>query len=221
MYFNILPDIEYANKPTQFPFSEADFVVAKNFFKRYQIDEKIFSYSVFFNKYVITDDDRLDLLAERYYGDPFYDWVIILTNNMVNGLYDWPLDNESFNAKMDAMMEDPYTTIHHYETKEILAGYKLDDIDVVALKGGLVVSEEFYDGEFTYWNGATHISIPGNQASYPVTIYEHEMNLNEKKREIYILKNKYLRSFVSSFKKENQYSNSSDFVSSKLKRTSI
>lgn len=221
MYFNILPDIQYSNKPIQFPFSEVDYVNAKNFFKRYVLDEKKFSYSVFFNKYTIKDSDRLDLIAERYYGDGLYDWVIILTNNMINGIYDWPLDTESFSAKMDAMMVDPYSTIHHYETKELKAGYQLDGIDVIALKGGITVSEEFYNGEFKYWNGVTHLSIAGSEVSFPVTIFEHEQNENEKKREIYILKNRYLESFVNAFKKESLYTQSSDFISNKLKGTSI
>ena len=221
MYFNILPNIEYSNKPIQFPFSESDYVAAKNFFKRFELDESTFAYTVFFNEYTIQDSDRLDLLAEKYYGDPFYDWVIILTNNMINGIYDWPLDNESLSAKLDTMMADPYTTIHHYETKELKSGYQLDGIDVIALKANIVVGEEFFNGQFTYWNGATHISVPGNEVSYPVTIFEHEQNENEKKRKIYILKSRYLNSFVSAVKKESQYSDSSDFISTKLKRTSI
>lgn len=221
MYFNILPNIEYAQKPTRFPLSESDFVTAKNFFKRFKLDENLFSYSVYFNKYTIKDSDRLDLIAERYYGDPFYDWVIILTNNMINGIYDWPLDNESLNKKMEAMMIDPYTTIHHYETEELKAGYQLDGVDVIALKGGLIVTEEFYNGEFRYWNGFTNLSIPGSQVSRPVTVYENETKINEKKREIYILKRKYLSSFISEFKRQSQYTDSSDFITEKLKRTSI
>lgn len=221
MYFNILPDIQYSNKPIQFPFSESDYVNAKNFFKRFKLDDNQFSYSVFFNEYTIKDYDRLDLISENYYGDPFYDWVIILTNNMINGIYDWPLDTDSFNAKMDAMMEDPYTTIHHYKTKELKAGYQLDGIDVIALKDGIVVGEEFYNGEFTYWNGATHLTVPGNEVSYPVTVFENEQIENEKKRKIYILKRRYLNSFVSAFKKESNYTDSTDFISNKLKRTSI
>ena len=221
MYFNLLPDIEYTNKPIQFPFSESDYITTKNFFSRYELDEKVFSYAVFFNQYTIKDSDRLDLISEEYYGDPFYDWVIILTNNMINGIYDWPLDNESFNRKMDAMFEDPYTTIHHYETREIPAGYQLDGIDVIAMKANLIVGEEFYNGTFKYWNGVTHLEIPGNEVSYPVTVFEHEQNENEKKRKIYILKGRYLSSFVSSFKKNSQYTESSDFITSKLKRTAI
>ena len=53
MYFSLLPNIEYDEKPISYPFSESDFVVAKNFFRRYKINDDIFSYAVFFQKYAI------------------------------------------------------------------------------------------------------------------------------------------------------------------------
>lgn len=221
MYFDLIPDIRYSVKPIQFPFSEADYVQAKNFFKRYTLDEKVFSYLVFFKKYTIEDIDRLDLLAERYYDDPFLDWVIILTNNMINGVYDWPLDKESFERKINSLNFDAFNTIHHYETEELKAGYKIDGIDVIALEGGLKVTEEFYNRLFFYFDGQEQVSIPGSQISRPVSVYEHEYRLNESKREIYILKKRYLNSFVNDFKKKNKYNISSDFISSRLKRTSI
>ena len=47
MYFSLLPNIEYDEKPISYPFSESDFVVAKNFFRRYKVNDDIFSYAVF------------------------------------------------------------------------------------------------------------------------------------------------------------------------------
>ena len=70
MYFSLIPDIEYDEKPISYPFSESDFVVAKNFFRRYKINDEVFSYAVIFNKYSITDDDRPDTLAQKAYGNP-------------------------------------------------------------------------------------------------------------------------------------------------------
>jgi hypothetical protein len=221
MYFDLIPDIKYSVKPIGFPFSETDYVTAKNFFKRYTLNEKVFSYAVFFKKYTIKDSDRLDTIAERYYDNPFYDWIIVLTNNMINATYDWPLDKESFDRKMDSLIINPFTTIHHYETEELQAGYKVDGIDVIALKGGLSVTQEFHDNPFTYYNGEDQVTIPGSAVSRPISVYENEYRLNESRREIYILKKRYLNTFVNDFKKNNKYEVSSDFISSKLKRTSI
>ena len=93
MYFSLVPNIEYDEKPIKYPFSESDYVVAKNFFRRFTVNEDVFSYAVLFNQYTIIEGERPDTIAERAYGDPFYDWVVLITNNMVNAQYDWPMSN--------------------------------------------------------------------------------------------------------------------------------
>ena len=102
MYFSLLPNIEYDEKPISYPFSESDFVTAKNFFRRYKLNDDIFSYAVFFSKYAIIDGERPDTLAQKAYGDPFYDWVILLTNNMVNAQYDWPMTNYEISKVLES-----------------------------------------------------------------------------------------------------------------------
>ena len=84
MYFNNIPNIEYDQKPIRYPFSESDYVVAKNFFRRFKINDDIFSNVVYFNKYTIKDRERLDAISRKFYGSVDYDWVLILTNNKIN-----------------------------------------------------------------------------------------------------------------------------------------
>ena len=156
-------------------------------------------------------------IRDRYYGDPFYDWVILLTNNMIRGVYDWPLDSQTLQKSIESQYDTPYDTVHHYETIEVKAGFKQDGIDVIALEGGLRVDEAFYNGTFSYNNGTSVVTIPGDKASVPVTIFANAERENNEKRQIFILKKAYLTSFVNAFKRGNTYEKSSDFVSNKLK----
>ena len=134
MYFSLIPNIEYDEKPISYPFSESDFVTAKNFFRRYRVNEDVFSYAVFFNKYVIKDGDRPDVVADKVYGNAFYDWVILLTNNMVNSTYDWPMTNAELNKVLESEFDDPLGTITYYET-----------YDVGHYTAGMHVDETFYN----------------------------------------------------------------------------
>lgn len=220
MYFDSIPDLSYATKPSKFPFAEGDFVRTKNFFRRYALNETAFNYAVFFRKYTIVDGDRLDLLAEKYYGDPFYDWVILITNNFINGVYDWPLTNETLEEEINKKYDNP-DEIFFYRTKEVLAGYQVDGIDVVALEKDLVVGEEFYNNTYTFYNGLGQTTVDGNTISYPVTRWQYEQEENDKKRDIFILKERYLDVFVDQFRAGADYSKSSDFIDSRLKATSI
>lgn len=216
MYFKNIPNIEYDTKPISYPFSNSDFVIAKNFFRRYQVNPDIFSYSVFFKKYSVVDGERLDILANKAYGDPFFDWVIILTNNIINPLFDWPLDEYSLRKYCELNYDNPYSEIHHYETYELK-----NNSGNIVLKSGLIVDEKFYNSLFKYWSGSQVMQIPGNEISKPITVFEYESQKNELKREIYLLKPEYLDGFISDFRKTNLYTLSSDYIDSKLKKTGV
>ena len=223
MYFSIIPDIEYDNKPISYPFSESDFVTAKNFFRRYKISDDIFGYATYYKKYTIQDDLNIETLANDYYGSPYYDWVIVLTNNYINPQFAFPVNSETVRkiAEEKYGESEAYSGIHHYETIEKKSGQTVDGLDVIALEGGLTVDKKFYDSQFTYFNGTQAVSVNGNTVSKSVTNFEHELYENEKRREVYILRKSYLRRFVDDFKKKNLYTKSSDFISQRIKKTSI
>ena len=222
MYFSLLPDVQYDTKPIKYPFSESDFTITNNFFKRSKIDPNVFGYATFYKKYAITEGVKIETLARNYYGSQYYDWVIILTNNFINPQFSIPLDECTLRKVAEEKYGDTtYNGIHHYETSEIRSGETIDGLKVVALKGGLTVDKNFYDSPFTYWDGTQHITVNGNTVSIPITNYEHELAENEKKREIYILRKSYFNRFVEEFKQQNLYSESSDFISKRLKKTGV
>ena len=208
MYFSLLPNIEYDEKPISYPFSESDFVTAKNFFRRYKLNDDVFSYAVFFKKYAIEDGERPDILAKRAYGDPFYDWVILLTNNMVNAQYDWPMSNHEVNKVLESEYDDAYTEIAYYET-----------IKIGQYAAGLRVDEAFFNAQHKINNNGTVSIVNGSAICGPVTVAEDFYRENEKKREIYLLKPAYFQSFVDDFRKKNLYKKDANYISQRLKKT--
>jgi len=208
MYFSLIPNIEYDEKPISYPFSESDFVTAKNFFRRYRINEDVFSYAVFFNKYVIQDGDRPDVVADKVYGNPFYDWVLLLTNNMVNSTYDWPMTNAELNKVLESEFDDPLGTITYYET-----------YDIGHYTAGMHVDETFFNRTHKLNIDGTMTIKNGNEVCRPVTIAEHYTKENEKKREIFILKPAYFKQFVDDFRKQNFYKQEDNYISNKLKKS--
>ena len=222
MYFSLLPNLQYDTKPISYPFSESDFTIVKNFFKRSKIDPNIFGYATFYDKYAVNEGVKIETIAKQYYGNQFYDWVIILTNNYINPQFSFPLDEWTLRKVAEEKYgNDTYSGIHHYETIETKSGQTLGIKPILALEGGLTVDKTFYDSPFVYWNGTQHITVNGNTVSKPITNYEHELAENEKKREIYILRKSYFGRFVDEFKQQNLYSESSDFINKRLKKTGV
>ena len=177
MYFSLIPDIEYDEKPISYPFSKSDFVTAKKFFRRYKLNDDIFSDAVYFKKYAVQEGERPEHVAQKAYGNPFYDWVVLLTNNVINAQYDWPLSGYDLAQVIETNFDDPYGTIRHYEIKEKVGRYNK----------GLRVDKTFYDGQHKLILGGSIISKNGNEIASPVSIADYFHIEIEKKREIFFL----------------------------------
>lgn len=213
-YFNNIPNIEYSQKPITYPFSEFDYVVAKNFFKKYQLNPDVFSYAVFFNKYSILENERIYDVANKAYGDPGLDWIVILTNNLVSPLFDWPMTGTELRKYVENNYFDPYAEIAYYETVE---RSKSDGGYII--QPNLKVDETFYNTPYKYFDNDSILTIDGSEISRAVTVYEDEGRKNEARREIYILKPQYLQAFITNFKENSKYAKSNSFINNRLKRT--
>ena len=214
-YFNIVPDLKYNKKPIQYPFSENDFVIAKNFFKKFRINT-VFNDSRYYEKFILNESyTRLEQIAEGYYGNPRYDWIIVLTNKLVNTQFDFPMTVPQLQAHVEKNYDDPYGTIKHY--KIISEAEQEEKFGQVLLDAGTIVDQTFYNSPYQYWDGSSVQSTLGSSFSYAVTEYEFEWDENEKRREIYLLRPKFVENFINEIRKQTKYQKSSSYVSAKLK----
>ena len=148
MYFNFLPSINYGSKPISYPFSESDFVVAKNFFRKFNINDTAYNSAVYYNKVAVPEGQRLEQISEVVYGSPNYDWVIALTNNMMNPLQDLPMSESDLRDHVESNYKNPYYDVHHYE---IISNAEQERIyGKVLIEGGTWVDKMFYEGDETY-----------------------------------------------------------------------
>lgn len=149
MYFSLLPDVQYDSKPISYPFSESDYIVAKNFFRRHKITDEVFDSVVYYQKYTIQDQDRPDTIANDLYGNPLYDWVVLLTNNIINPLFDWPMSEYQLREYLDQVYDDPYREIAQYRTDS--AADQISQHGSIIIEPDKVVDEKFYNSN-TVWN---------------------------------------------------------------------
>ena len=185
-YFSNLTDFLYVNRTVDGR-SEGDYSVVKNFFKRAKLREDIFQDLAFFTKYIVIGDDRPDTVATKVYDDQTLDWVVLLSNNIVNIQSEWPLGQAAFNTYVTEKYGDEttlYSGIHHYESREV----KANDGTIIIPSGARVSvgqSVSFFDEESSQQVIRTDVAMP-------VTNYMFEEKLNDEKRNIFILKPIYL-----------------------------
>jgi plastocyanin len=140
-YFKELPNIQVINR-TKNDVSIDETVIIKNLFKRAKIREDIIDIVTAFEYYQVTENETPSQVAEKIYGEPELDWVILTTNNIINVQDEWPINSNSFNNYLldKYGSEEKLLEIHHYETIELL-----DSFGRVVLPQGLLVDETFYN----------------------------------------------------------------------------
>ena len=118
-YFRQVPEFEYVSRTADTK-NISEYSPVKNLFKRGKLKEDIFNDLTLFTKYQITGDDRPDNVAFQVYQDSKLDWVVLLSNNIINIQDEWPLTNQSFENYLLNKYENEQNIhgIHHYESKE-------------------------------------------------------------------------------------------------------
>ena len=139
-YFSKFPLINYAN------------TVAVNITERAVVLNKIYNDATVYYSYDVTQYERPDNLAERYYDDPYRSWMLYLNNRVIDPYYDWYMDQETFNdfiVKKYGSIEKASATIKHYHNN----WYDDTDMLTVSQYQSLPTSSKkyyspYYDNQF-------------------------------------------------------------------------
>ncbi len=193
-YFSYLPNVEYISR---IPGDQRinSYVEVKNLFKRVQLSSDIFQDITNFTKYNIQGDERPDNVAYRIYDDPTLDWIVLLSNNIINIQDEWPMTDLVFEKYMNRKYGvTGYDNIHHYETKEV----KASDETTIILKKGLEVPSDF---SFTYYDEDTDLNTTITDTNTGVTNYQYEQRIQDEKRSIFLMRPQLIATAVADIKR--------------------
>tara|TARA_B100001996_G_scaffold144809_1_gene110184 strand:- start:196 stop:861 length:666 start_codon:yes stop_codon:yes gene_type:complete len=211
-YFRQVPDFDYVSRLPESKIS--DYVKVKNLFKKGKLRNDIFQDVTVFTKYQISGDDRPDNVAFEVYNNPDLDWIILLSNNIVNIQTEWPLPQNDFDKLLLSRYktyENLYSGIHHYETTEVT-----NSQGVVIVPAGLYVASDYKTEYYDYYQDSL---VTVQDAVKAVTNYEYEEEQENKKRNIFILKERYLGIVLDDMQDIMPYKNgSTQYVSRTIKR---
>jgi hypothetical protein len=145
--------------------------------KRVKVRDKIINEMSLYNKYDVKSGETPETIAFKHFGNPKLHWVILLTNNIQDRYYDWPMSEQEFELFITDKYSNP-AGIHHYEVTQSsgkLSGNGPDDY-----------THKVEVNSTT--SGATSIS---NR--------EYEQRIQDKKRLIKLLDPRFLSTFLSEF----------------------
>ena len=211
-YFQQVPNFEYANA-TKDGKNISDYSEVKNLFKRGKLRDDIFGDLSFFTKYQIIGDERPDNIAYERYGDETLDWVVLLSNNILNIQTEWPMTQQAYYdfLIMKYGSEENLNKTHHHETIEVK-----NSSNEIIVRAGLTVKSDY---SVDYYDFITGTQITATNITTAITNKDYENKIQDAKRNIFLLKPEYLNVIMNDMKDLLKYKKGgTQYVSPTLKR---
>jgi hypothetical protein len=169
-YFDRFPLMAYDVK------GDKNYKLLPDILRRVKLRAGIRSGTFLFDNYDVKDGEKPEDVAFKWFGDAEYHWVILMTNNVTDRYYQWPLSQPQFQEhiadKYGAGNEDD---VHHYEKTQ--------------------------DSGPTSSRDSSHLVECNSDDGDPVIISnrQYEQRKQDEYRQIRLLDKRYLKTFVSEF----------------------
>lgn len=208
-YFREVSDLFYQSQE-QNRNSSYDFTKVKNLFRRAKIRDDFFKNAVVFTKYKIIGEERPEQVAEKVHGNPSYDWVVLIANNIINVRNEWPMSDDEFeNFVFRKYTTEQLYATHHYETTDVY-----DSLGKLIVPKGKYVESNFSVTYFDENTGQSQTISPIKTVSY----YEYEVQKNDAKRNIYVLRHNFLQTVIDDMREIMSYGFSSQYIDDGTKK---
>jgi len=199
-YFNYFPKTVYstANNLTQ-----TDIVT--NITSRFGFEQSLRENTSAYYKYSIQDGDTPEIIASKFYGDSEKHWMVLAFNNIIDPQWDWPMEyntlikfidnkysaNGSANATTQsglawAMSDNNVQSYYKVVTKSSSVG--VDFVEKIQLDATSYNDLQPSENTYNLTNGQVRETITKEKKTY----FDYEMELNETKREINLLKKEFV-----------------------------
>ena len=147
--------------------------------RRVKIRTAINSASMLFDQYDVREGEKPEDIAFKWFGDAELHWIILMTNNVTDRFYQWPMTQPQF----EEFLKDKYGAgsedgVHHYEITQASGRTTGQGPDDYSHKVE-VNSDE--DGAET------------------ITNRQYENRIQDKYRQIRLLDPRYLSTFLQEF----------------------
>jgi len=169
-YFDRFPLMAYDIK------GDGKYKLLPDILRRVKLRSGLRSGTFLFDSYNVQDGEKPEDIAFKWFGDAEYHWVILMTNNITDRYYQWPLTQPQFaehlTDKYGAGNED---AVHHYEKTQ--------------------------DSGPTSSGNNSHLVECNEDDENPAIISnrQYEQRKQDEYRQIKLLDKKYLKTFVNEF----------------------
>ena len=196
LYFNTLPKILT-------PDQNGNYIAMTNLLTRAKLIEELQNNPMLFYTYSIQDGDTPEIVAEKYYGDPYRYWILMYSNQILDPLWQWPLEYNQLMAYLDVKYaasantagKTPYEYVQEtvYEYQKVIT--TTDSLSTQKTITPVSITQAEYAN--TIITTQTYSIQSGGECTINIDkkvryIFDYEYDLNESRREIKIMDSFYI-----------------------------
>jgi hypothetical protein len=191
-YFSTLPKIQ-VNDVRGFSYIMSDLTTRAN------IRSKILQNPLLYYGYDIKEEDTPEIIAHKYYSDPYRYWIVLLANEVIDAQWAWPMNYDVFAKYVDNKYGNTQSDLHHYEIIKVQRDFGSDTVTTNTFIVDFNTYTTTHETNNTYTLPTGGVNIIVTKRMVPNLVYEQE--LNEKNRSIKILNVDYVQQLENEFKK--------------------
>lgn len=207
-YFSNFPRIYFSTNDGE----SVDLVT--NIMAKFSLDESFKENTAVYYNYDITEGDTPEIVAHKLYGSAQRHWIVLMMNNIVDPQFDWPMTSITLNNYIDAKYSNTQYANSNtsgagltYAGSNVHSYYKV--ITTTIPNGSKIVNQYEIDAN-TYANVSVSTISTTLADNNVITIatskdtktyYEYEVELNESKRQIKLLKPEFVSSLEDEVKR--------------------
>lgn len=111
MYFSKFNKLQYTLD------NGKSYQVVTDILTRVAFRDNIVNNTALYDEYDVIDGQTPEILAAQYYGNSNYHWIILLTNQIIDPVLDWPMSQGQLTEYCNSKYTNIYAT-HHYENAD-------------------------------------------------------------------------------------------------------
>jgi hypothetical protein len=209
-YFNYFPKTFYSSNT-----NSTGLDTVTNIISRFSFENSLKQNSATFYKYNIQDSDTPEIIAQKYYKNVERHWIVLLFNDILDPQWDWPLKQKTLISYIDKKYTANGTANATIQTglawamdvNNVQSYYKIitrtsfDDtqiIEKISVDANTYANVIQTTNSYALQDGTT---ITETITKEKQSFYQYEVDLNESKREIKLLKPEFVSAVEKEFKK--------------------
>jgi hypothetical protein len=181
-------------------------IAARNLLVRTSIIPQLLNNPSIYYKYDVQEGDTPEIIAGKYYNDPYRYWLILFVNQIFDPQWQWPLNYQNFINYITDKYGSPANAQANtwgYEvlvstTDSLTQNVTTDILNVdYSTYANTIVGTEIINLQSSQWNDNASVKIVTTKQE--LSYYDWELAENEKRRSINILNSNYAGQIEAKF----------------------